>query len=275
MRLAVAATARGFEDIVRALPDGRRARRAASASSRASSRAGPGTRATASGYDTIAAAGDARLHAALDPQRRRGARTASCVLVDAGVEVDSLYTADVTRTLPVDGTFTEAQRRVYQAVLDGRGRGVRRRRGRARRSATSTPRRWRSSPRGWPSGACCPVDASRRRCDPEGQHHRRWMVHGTSHHLGMDVHDCALARREMYLDGDARAGHGLHHRAGPVLQGGRPAGARGAARHRRADRGRRAGHRGRLREPLGGAAPPRPTRSRPGWRRCAADARPG
>ena len=32
---------------------------------------------------------------------------------------------------------------------------------------------------------------------PEGQWHRRWMPHGTSHHLGMDVHDCAQARREM------------------------------------------------------------------------------
>jgi Xaa-Pro aminopeptidase len=36
---------------------------------------------------------------------------------------------------------------------------------------------------------------------PEGQQHRRWMVHGTSHHLGLDVHDCAQARRDMYLDG--------------------------------------------------------------------------
>jgi len=35
---------------------------------------------------------------------------------------------------------------------------------------------------------------------PDGQYHRRWMVHGTSHHLGLDVHDCAQARREMYLD---------------------------------------------------------------------------
>jgi Xaa-Pro aminopeptidase len=35
---------------------------------------------------------------------------------------------------------------------------------------------------------------------PENQHHRRWMVHGTSHHLGIDVHDCALARKELYLD---------------------------------------------------------------------------
>ena len=36
--------------------------------------------------------------------------------------------------------------------------------------------------------------------DDEGQYHRRWMVHGTSHHLGLDVHDCSQARREMYLD---------------------------------------------------------------------------
>ena len=26
------------------------------------------------------------------------------------------------------------------------------------------------------------------------------MVHGTSHHLGLDVHDCALATREEYMD---------------------------------------------------------------------------
>ena len=31
--------------------------------------------------------------------------------------------------------------------------------------------------------------------------HRRYMVHGTSHHLGIDVHDCAQARRDMYYDG--------------------------------------------------------------------------
>jgi len=42
--------------------------------------------------------------------------------------------------------------------------------------------------------------------EPEGQYHRRWMVHGTSHHLGLDVHDCAQARRELYLDGELRPG---------------------------------------------------------------------
>jgi Xaa-Pro aminopeptidase len=32
------------------------------------------------------------------------------------------------------------------------------------------------------------------------------MVHGTSHHLGLDVHDCAAARREMYYDGVVEPG---------------------------------------------------------------------
>jgi Xaa-Pro aminopeptidase len=41
---------------------------------------------------------------------------------------------------------------------------------------------------------------------PENQYHRRWMVHGTSHHLGLDVHDCAQARKEMYLDATLKPG---------------------------------------------------------------------
>ena len=32
------------------------------------------------------------------------------------------------------------------------------------------------------------------------------MVHGTSHHLGLDVHDCAQARKELYLDGVLQPG---------------------------------------------------------------------
>jgi Xaa-Pro aminopeptidase len=32
------------------------------------------------------------------------------------------------------------------------------------------------------------------------------MVHGTSHHLGIDVHDCALARKEDYMDAELRPG---------------------------------------------------------------------
>ena len=45
-----------------------------------------------------------------------------------------------------------------------------------------------------------PVSASES-LEPSGGYHRRYMVHGTSHHLGIDVHDCAQARRDLYLDG--------------------------------------------------------------------------
>ena len=38
-----------------------------------------------------------------------------------------------------------------------------------------------------------PVSAAESLAEEGGQH-RRWMVHGTSHHLGIDVHDCAQAR---------------------------------------------------------------------------------
>ncbi len=35
---------------------------------------------------------------------------------------------------------------------------------------------------------------------------RRWTLHGTGHMLGMDVHDCAAARVETYVDGTLEAG---------------------------------------------------------------------
>jgi Xaa-Pro aminopeptidase len=50
-----------------------------------------------------------------------------------------------------------------------------------------------------------PVDVETTLGD-EGGYHRRWMVHGTSHHLGIDVHDCAQARREEYMEGELRPG---------------------------------------------------------------------
>ena len=97
-----------------------------------------------------------------------------------------------------------------------------------------------------------------------GQYHRRWMVHGTSHHLGLDVHDCALATREEYMDAVLEPGMvltvepGLYFKADDLLGPG------AVPRHRGAHRGRRGRHRGRLREPLGRDAAHRPPTSRPG-----------
>ena len=59
--------------------------------------------------------------------------------------------------------------------------------------------------------------------EEHGQYHRRWMVHGTSHHLGIDVHDCALATREQYLDATLEVGMvvtvepGLYFKADDLL----------------------------------------------------------
>ena len=198
MREAVDATLRGFEDVVRHLPETvghPRGERIIEGVFAANARAeGNGV-----GYDTIAAAGD---HACtLHWIRNDGAvRGDELVLVDAGVEVDSLYTADVTRTLPVSGTFSPAQRKVYEAVLEASDAvfaiarpGIRFRdlHARAMEVVAATLEEWGLLP-----------GTAEESLSPEGQWHRRWMVHGTSHHLGMDVHDCAQARREMYLDAE-------------------------------------------------------------------------
>ena len=46
------------------------------------------------------------------------------LLADMGVEVDSLFTADVTRTLPVNGEWTDTQRQLYGAVLEAQQAGI-------------------------------------------------------------------------------------------------------------------------------------------------------
>ena len=90
------------------------------------------------GYDTIAAAGE---HACtLHWIRNDGeVREGELLLLDAGVELDSLYTADITRTLPISGT-----------VQRGTAQGLRRR---VRRPA--------GGHRGGPAGCCVPRRAPR------------------------------------------------------------------------------------------------------------------
>ena len=150
------------------------------------------------GYDTIAAAGKhaCTLHWTDNPG---SVRDGDLLLLDAGVEIESLYTADVTRTLPISGTFTPAQRRVYEAVLEAAdaafkvavpGNRFRDVHNAAMAIIARKVSEWGLLP--------IPLEETLR---PELQFHRRYMVHGTSHHLGLDVHDCAQARRELYLDG--------------------------------------------------------------------------
>ena len=195
MRRAVAATKEGFEQAIRSFPRATRhfrGERVIEGAFGARAReVGNGL-----GYDTIAASGEhaATLHwIENDGEVRDG----DLILIDAGVELDSLYTADITRTLPVNGHFTEIQRRVYEAVLDAADAAFARANepdcifsdvhDAAMEVIAKRLDEWGILPVSWEKSL-----------EPEGQYHRRWMVHGTSHHLGIDVHDCAQARQEMY-----------------------------------------------------------------------------
>jgi len=202
MRLAVAASVNGFEDIVKVLPSAigkPRGERVIETAFFARAR----QEGNDLGYDTIAAAGKNAcvLHWISNDGE---VRPNDLVLVDAGVEVDSLYTADITRTLPVSGKFTDAQKEIYLAVLEAADAAF----------AIAKPgvkfREVHQAAMKVIAQKCAdwgilPVSADES-LEEEKQFHRRWMVHGTSHHLGLDVHDCAQARKEMYLDAELEEG---------------------------------------------------------------------
>ncbi|MSS84237.1 aminopeptidase P family protein [Actinomycetaceae bacterium WB03_NA08] len=195
MERAVAVTKTGFEEIIKALPravEHPRGERVIEGAFAAIAREeGNGL-----GYETIAAAGN---HAnTLHWMDNSGPVPAGAlVLVDAGAEVDSLYTADITRTLPVSGKFSEVQARVYQAVLDAAEASLAEAAkpgARFKDLHTAAMRVLAARLEEW---GILPVSADES-LSPQGEHHRRWMPHGTSHHLGLDVHDCAQAKAELY-----------------------------------------------------------------------------
>jgi len=211
LQAAVDATVTAFADVVRALPvaeqhserwvEGTFNRRAR-------------TEGNDVGYDTIAACGQ---HACtLHWIRNDGpVRAGELLLLDAGVEGVELYTADVTRTVPVSGRFTAEQREVYDAVWRAQQAGLAEcRPGQPfmapHRAAMRVLTEWL-------------VDAGILRCsvdealDPDNRFHTRYTLHGTSHMLGLDVHDCAKARDD-YRGHDLVAGMVLTVEPGCYLQ---------------------------------------------------------
>ena len=197
MRDAVAATKVGFDDVIADLPNiiaHDRGERLVEGTFNRRARADGNT----VGYDTIAASGP---HACVLHWTRNDGPVVpgDLILLDAGIEMESLYTADITRTLPVSGKFSAVQRQVYEAVREAADAafaivrpGIRFREihAEAMRVIATRTAEW----------GFLPVSAEES-LNPDLQYHRRYMVHGTSHHLGIDVHDCAQARRELYLDG--------------------------------------------------------------------------
>ena len=153
------------------------------------------------GYGSIVACGHhaTTLHWTRDDGPVRGG---DLMLLDMGVEARTLYTADVTRTLPVSGRFTACQRQVYDAVF------------RAQEAAIAVVRPGVEFAEVHKTAmtaltrdliAWGLLDGDVEELVKDGMH-RRWTLHGTSHHLGIDVHDCSQAREERYRKGTLEAG---------------------------------------------------------------------
>lgn len=101
------------------------------------------------------------------------------ILMDVGAEYDH-YTADITRTFPVNGKFSPAQAAVYQVVYD------------AQEAVAAASK---------PGATLSDVNRAGTEVIKDGllklgliterdsNQYRIWFMHGTSHWLGMNVHD--------------------------------------------------------------------------------------
>ncbi|MEU7744763.1 aminopeptidase P family protein [Nonomuraea sp. NPDC049158] len=212
LQSAVDATARGFEDVVRALPAALghpRGERYLEGVFGLRSR----LEGNAAGYDSIVASG---AHACVLHWIRNDGRLdpGDLLLLDAGVESDTLYTADITRTLPLSGRFSPVQRQAYELVYEAQTAGI---------AALKPGARFRD------------FHLAAMRVISEGLHdwgllrdspdalmesglYRRYTLCSSGHMLGLDVHDCARARSEVYLDGVLEEGQVLTVEPGLYLQ---------------------------------------------------------
>jgi Xaa-Pro aminopeptidase len=208
---AVDATILGFEDVVRQIP-------AAVQTSERWLEGVFGLRARVEGndvgYGSICAAG---THACIlhwtenDGEVREG----DLVLLDMGVEGHELYTADVTRTLPVSGTFTPRQREVYTLVYESQEAAIA-----ACKPGADFLAPHRAAMKVLAEGLerMGILESAEAALAEDSQLYRRYTLHGVSHMLGIDVHDCARARDEMYTKGQLAEGYVLTIEPGLYFQ---------------------------------------------------------
>ncbi|MCC6541257.1 MAG: aminopeptidase P N-terminal domain-containing protein [Flavobacteriales bacterium] len=108
---------------------------------------------------------------------RRTLADGDLLVSDIGAEYHG-YTADVTRTLPANGRFTPDQRRIYDLVLAAQEAGIAEvRAGKAFRAPHQAA--WNVIAKGMKELGII---------KEEGEL-KRYFMHGTSHYLGLDVHD--------------------------------------------------------------------------------------
>lgn len=105
------------------------------------------------------------------------------ILMDVGAEYEH-YTADVTRTFPVNGKFSPPQAEIYQVVYDAQDAAAR----------VIRPGAMYSDVHRAATGV---IKEGLRKLglitDSNSEQYRIWFMHGTSHWLGMNVHDVGNA----------------------------------------------------------------------------------
>ena len=142
-------------------------------------------RATGEAYGSIIASGDrARtLHYVFNNEE---CKDGEMILMDFGAEYGG-YCADLTRTVPVNGKFTRRQRTVYNACLHLHdyaksllkpGITINEYTDKVGEEATQQFLK---------IGLLKKTDVKNE--DPENRAYRKYLYHGISHHLGIDVHD--------------------------------------------------------------------------------------
>ena len=109
----------------------------------------------------------------------RRMQSGDLVVADIGAEYSG-YTADITRTYPVNGKFTARQREIYQIVLDAQKAALER----VKPGATIG------------GGGNNSIHAAAQgyiRSKGYGE----YFIHGTSHHIGLEVHDVGPVNRPL------------------------------------------------------------------------------
>ena len=99
------------------------------------------------------------------------------MLMDLGAEYEG-YTADVTRTIPVKGSFTLAQRQLYQIVFDAQEAGI------AKALVGNTVNDVTRATQEVVKAGLLALGIIENEND-----FRKYYPHGASHHIGLDVHD--------------------------------------------------------------------------------------
>ena len=208
LRHACEITARGFEDVVRAIP-GAQSERVLEAAFWSRSR----IEGNDVGYNSIVAAG---AHATMLHwiENDGPVEAGDLLLLDAGAEARSLYTADITRVLPISGRFTPLQRDLYELTRRANDAALV-----AIRPGVPVRAFHMAAMAVFAQGLLdlgilpCSVDEAL-----DTGVYRRWTLCGSGHMLGLDVHDCGAARATEYVEGVLAEGFALTVEPGLYLQ---------------------------------------------------------